>query len=129
MSINDLRCDVCGCLIGMPEGGIRFAYHAGKPLLRDASGLMCGPCWADVAGTVNPLASRQCADCGWALTRYRSLHVRCLDGPQKWRLCAEHAVEFLNRLRTVDPKIDLATFRFPFAHLEEDPDPETNGPG
>jgi hypothetical protein len=30
-----------------------------------------------------------------------------------WQLCTAHALDFLNSLRTVEPKLDPATFRLP----------------
>ena len=133
MTINDLRCDVCGRMVaglsgqaagpaapatGSPRSdireGVRFVYHPGRPELRDASGLACGPCWEEAVRSFGGPAASQCAACGTGVTRLGSLHLRRYDDPQAWRLCPLHAVEFLNRLRTVEPKLDPATFRFPF---------------
>ena len=133
MTINDLRCDVCGRMLtglggstagpaapatGSPRSGIRagvrFVYHPGRPELRDASGLACTPCWEEAVRSFSHPVIGQCAACGTGVTRLGSLHLRCYDNPQAWRLCPPHAVEFLNRLRTVEPKLDPATFRFPF---------------
>ncbi len=142
MTINDLCCDVCGRFLtglsraggrgapgpdGRPglhsrsapddmpgPGGVRFAYHPGKPELRDASGLACESCWADAVRPFGDPVSGHCAACGTPVSRLGSLHLRRSGEPRAWRLCAPHAVDFLNRLRTVQPKLDPATFRFPF---------------
>ena len=116
MTISDLRCDFCGRLIATPSEAVRFGYHPGAPQLGDNSGLACALCWADaVGGLGGPAALRSCAVCGEAVTRTRSLHLRRLDSHHTWRLCAGHAARFLNLLRTVEPKLDAATFRFPAA--------------
>lgn len=143
MTINDLCCDVCGSFLsgpsewpgphGQPDassagqpgpaahagrpgppGGVRFVYHPGAPQFRDDSGLACEPCWTDAVGRLGePASPRCCAACGEPVTRTGSLHLRRFDDPRSWRLCASDAVGFLNRLRTVQPKLDPATFRFP----------------
>jgi hypothetical protein len=114
MTINDLRCDFCGRQLPAPSGAVRFGYHPGTPQFRDNSGLACEPCWAAGVGQLGePAAARSCAACGTALTRTECLHLRRLDGGRTWRLCASHAAQFLNLLRTVEPKLDPDTFRFP----------------
>jgi hypothetical protein len=114
MTINDLRCDFCGRLLAVPTGAVRFGYHPGAPQFRDNSGLACESCWADAVDRLDePAGTRSCAACGEAVTRTGSLHLRRLDGRRTWRLCASHAAQFLNLLRTVEPKLDPATFRFP----------------
>lgn len=125
MTISDLHCDVCKTFVpGLtgssdpvdepgPAGGVRFVYHPGRPQFRDTSGLMCGRCWAEAEQWLGARRSRQCAVCGAAVERHSSLHVHRFDEASAWRLCAQHSVEFLNRLRTVQPKLDPATFRFP----------------
>ncbi len=60
-------------------------------------------------------APGRCAACGEPVTRRHSLHVRRFTDPRSWRLCRGHAVGFLNSLRTVEPKLDPVTFRFPAA--------------
>lgn len=158
MTINDLRCDVCGRLLtgladrpaepaspaqassgsaiesgrpdevpheaARPDGlpgrpdGVRFVYHPGRPELRDTSGLACQACWDEAVrpfGGQQGQAAGRCAACGTPVGRLESLHLRRYDDPRAWRLCAPDAVDFLNRLRTVEPKLDPATFRFPFA--------------
>lgn len=122
MTISDLHCDACGVFVPQPTGepgsvgGVRFVYHPGRPQLRDTSGLMCTNCWDHVQRWLGPSRHpKQCAACGQAVVRHRSLHLHRFDDAAAWRLCTEHAVQFLNRLRTVQPKLDPATFRFPFA--------------
>lgn len=115
MSISDLSCDLCGRLVSGPAAGIRFVYHPGALELRDNSGLACVWCW-DAAMAGMQVAAGRCAACGVPVTRQQSLHVRRLDEPGSWlQLCARHAVAFLNALGTVEPKLDVATFRFPAA--------------
>ena len=116
MTINDLSCDVCGCFLPGPAAGVRFVYHPGVPALRDDAGLACHACWAAITGTfADPPPPDRCAACGQPVTRRQSLHVRRFDDPRSWRLCRDHAVGFLNSLRTMEPKLDLAAFRFPGA--------------
>lgn len=113
MTIHDLRCDVCGGFLAGPAAGIRFVFHPGVPELRDDSGLTCAACWQRLTGGLTPAATGQCAACGGPARRGQSLHLRPFTEPGSWRLCATDAVGFLNSLRTVDPKLDPATFRFP----------------
>ena len=114
MTISDLCCDFCGRRLPGPGGAVRFGYHPGTPQFRDNSGLACEPCWADAVGRLDEsAATRSCAGCGEAIMRTRSLHLRRLDSSHAWRLCASDAARFLNLLRTVDPKLDPVTFRFP----------------
>jgi hypothetical protein len=116
VTINDLSCDVCGHLLPRPASGVRFVYHPGVPELRDDAGLACRACWEAITAELGTVAAaRGCAACGAPVTRRQSLHVRRFDDPRSWRLCAGHAVSFLNSLRTVEPKLDPATFRFPAA--------------
>ncbi len=117
MTINDLRCDVCGRVLPGPGSGVRFGYHPGVPELRDSSGLACTTCWNEATVELDLSARSRCAACGQPVTRQQSLHVRNLADPRSWQLCAGDAVRFLNRLRTVEPKLDLATFRFPYAEF------------
>lgn len=139
VTVSDLRCDVCGRLLAGPGGGcdprwpaadgaatgaaanqptqpapVRFVYDPGVPELRDDSGLACEPCWDRlVAGFAGPGGPPRCARCGTAVGRRDSLRVRRFDDPRPWRLCGPHTVELLNALRTVQPKLDPAAFRFP----------------
>lgn len=114
MTITDLHCDRCACFISEPGAGIRFVYHPGRAQFRDSSGLLCVRCWDELEQWLGPdRPLRQCAVCGEEVTREQSLHVHLVDDAQAWRLCGQHAVEFLNGLCTVEPKLDPATFRFP----------------
>ena len=116
MTIYDLSCDVCGRPLAGPGTGVRFVYHPGVPELRDDAGLACRSCWAAITGTFGEMGvPGRCATCGQPVTRRRSLHLRRFDNPSSWRLCPSHTVGFLNSLRTVEPKIDPAAFRFPAA--------------
>ena len=113
MSITDLRCDLCGTMLAGPAAGVRFVYHPGVPALRDDTGLVCLRCWDAATGAMDTTAVARCAVCAAPAPRQRSLHLRRFDQPDPWRLCAEHAIAFLNSLATVQPKLDPATFRFP----------------
>jgi hypothetical protein len=116
MSVYDLNCDVCGRFLAGPGAGVRFVYHPGLPELRDDSGLACGTCWDALSRGLDPAAPPgRCAACGEPVTRRQSLHLRLFNDPRSWRLCLRHTVGFLNSLRTVEPKLDPATFRFPAA--------------
>ena len=115
MSISDLSCDFCGRFLSGPGAGVRFVYHPGALELRDNSGLACVSCW-DAAMQGLRSAAHRCAACAAPVTRPQSLHLRRLDEPGSWlQLCVRDAVRFLNSLRTVEPKLDVATFRFPAA--------------
>lgn len=100
--------------------GIRFSYHPGDPRWRDDSGLLCGECWSTWVAALGEPKPRICAECGIAVTRTSSLHLRNTDTRESWQLCAPHAAELLNRLSTVEPKFDPATFRFPLAPNEKE---------
>ena len=113
MSIHDLRCDRCGRYLPEPAAGVRFVYHPGLPELRDDSGVTCRACWDALTHGLSLTATGKCAACGEPAPRRQSLHVRRFSDPGSWRLCARDAVGFLNSLRTVQPKLDPATFRFP----------------
>ena len=114
MTISNMSCDLCGRFIEGPAAGIRFVYHPGAAELRDDSGLTCVACWEAVELRFHIEADgSRFAACDEPVPWRRSLHVRRADVPGSWRLCAGHAVEFLNSLRTVQPKLDAATFRFP----------------
>ena len=116
MTVSDLSCDICGRYLPGPSSGVRFVYHPGVPELRDDSGLACAACWDGVTRGLDPAApAGRCAACGDLAARRQSLHLRRFDDPRSWRLCRGHAVAFLNSLRTVEPKLDPATFRFPAA--------------
>lgn len=119
MSISDLCCDLCGRFLPGPAAGVRFVYHPGVPELRDDSGLACVPCWDETVRGLDVTAAARCAACAGPAPGRQSLHVRRFDVPGSWRLCARHAVAFLNSLRTVQPKLDAATFRFPGAGADQ----------
>jgi hypothetical protein len=53
------------------------------------------------------------------LARTSSLFVTKLADRQTWQLCAPHAADLLNRLRTVEPKFDRATFQLPLDRPEK----------
>jgi hypothetical protein len=113
MTIHDLRCDVCGRFLAGPGSGVRFGYHPGVPELRDNSGLACLACWDAITRELGSMAGGRCAACRQPVTRQQSLFLRSLADRRSWQLCAAHAVGFLNQLRTVEPKLDPAAFRFP----------------
>ncbi len=113
VTIHDLRCDVCGRFLSGPAAGERFVYHPGVPELRDDSGLACTACWDRLTRALDRTAATGCAACGEPAPRGQSLQVRRFGQPGSWRLCASDAVGFLNSLRTVQPKLDPAAFRFP----------------
>jgi hypothetical protein len=128
MTVYDLCCDRCGVPLTGPEGtaagsraGIRFLYHPGRAEWGDDAGLLCRRCWdATVVwfGERNPDA---CSRCRTDLRTAPSLFVHHHGDLSAWRLCRDDAVEFLNTLRTVDPKLDPATFRLP-----QPPPPDTS---
>ena len=101
-----------------PACGVRFSYHPGDPTLRDDSGVLCGACWSTWADWLDIPRARVCAACGTAVTRTSSLHLRRLDTRATWQLCTPHAADLLNRLRTVQPKLDPATFQLPLDRPE-----------
>lgn len=123
MTITDLRCDHCECGLPLPpelavsgggQASVRFSYHPGNPHLRDNSGLLCLACWDELAtGWDDPAVVDRCAKCGTGASRFTSLHLRASARSGEVQLCGRDAVEFLNALRTVDPKLDPETFRFP----------------
>jgi hypothetical protein len=127
MTISNLRCDVCDALLpgliagpgGSRAHGVRFSYHPGDPGLRDDSGVLCGSCWPAWADWLGEPRARVCAVCGTSVARTSSLHLRRLDTREAWQLCTPHAVDLLNRLRTVQPKLDPVTFRLPLDRLEQ----------
>ncbi|MHB1738176.1 MAG: hypothetical protein ACYCXA_01585 [Actinomycetes bacterium] len=135
MTVHDLACDRCGArLAGITPGGagagtdvvppallgVRFVYHPGDPDLRDNSGLVCPACWATLTEAMGMVdRTDRCAVCEQPVTRHTSLHLHRYDTTGTWRLCAGHAVAFLNDLRTVAPLLDPETFRFPLAGLDQ----------
>ena len=105
-----------GGIAGSGRRGVRFTYHPGAPALKDNSGLMCEECWSDVSAWLGPPGgvTDACLRCGAHLREGRLILARPgqLTG---WTLCRLDAVAFLNTLRTVEPKLDPTTFRFPIA--------------
>ena len=63
------------------------------------------------ASTGDPVARVSSAglDTRAAVEHARSVHVLRSGEPEGWQLCPEHAVEFLNQLRTVEPKLSVET--------------------
>lgn len=119
MTVFDLRCDDCGAFLAGPGDddatggpfGIRFLYHPGDFLLKDDSGLLCQGCWGRARAWLGEERPEgRCAVCVEPVEHAHSLHVHRSGDPLGWQLCRAHAVEFLNRLRTVEPKLDPATF-------------------
>jgi len=119
MTVFDLRCDRCGTTLAGPGDdevaagpfGIRFLYHPGDFLLKDDSGLLCQACWTGARawlGQERP--ENRCARCGNPVEHARSLHLHRSGDPTPWQLCPAHAVDFLNRLRTVEPKLVAESF-------------------
>jgi hypothetical protein len=124
MTVRDLRCDLCGCSLVGPavdetpadRAAVTLVYHPGRRALGDTSGLICQRCKADVVGGLGAdKPQNRCAVCGSSVTRFESLHVLVGGEPGEWQLCASDAVAFLNRLRTVEPKLVAEQFRFPLA--------------
>lgn len=119
MSVTDLKCDRCGRFLtgpGAPDGSatslgaVRFLYHPGRFLLKDDSGLMCDACWDALVDELGPRVADVCCRCGAKVESTRSLHLHESGDPEPWQFCARHGAEFLNTLRTVDPKLDPETF-------------------
>lgn len=114
MTIGDLRCDVCGKTLAGPDAGVRVLIHPGDARLKDDSTLMCRGCWT---GVVEWLGAAEridvCARCERGVASNDSLHVTLMVGGPgawpTWQLCRTHAVEHLNRLRTTEPKLTVAT--------------------
>lgn len=85
--------------------------------MRDDSNVLCGGCWSGWTAALGEPRARVCARCGAPVTRTNSLHLRRTDGVGNgWQLCAAHAVDLLNELRTVAEKLYVDSFRFPLAH-------------
>ena len=101
--------------------------------MRDDSGVVCAGCWSAWTDRLGQPRPRVCAVCETPLARTASLFVTRLgEGPadrQTWQLCAPHAAELLNRLRTVDPKFDPESFQLPLARSDHraDLDPDREG--
>lgn len=118
MTVSDQRCDRCGrALVGPPADGIpedrdahRFLYHPGDFALRDDSGLLCRGCLEAWSGELGAAVKARCAICAETLTHEGGLYLYLGGSDKPWRLCAPHAADQLNTLRTVEPKLDPATF-------------------
>lgn len=120
MTVYDLCCDRCGSPLVGPAGatgggraGVRFQYHPGLPELGDDAGLVCRRCWEEIIGWLGGRKPAACSRCEADLRRDPSLFVYEHGDLLAWRLCRDDALEFLNELRTVEPKLDPATFRLP----------------
>ncbi len=110
MSVFDVRCDRCGRELTSPHGAIRFLYHPGDMVMKDDSGLLCRSCWRAALGWLGvEQQPNVCARCEMAVEPSRSLHLLRSGDAEGWQLCREHAVEFLNHLRTVEPKLSVET--------------------
>ena len=94
---------------------MRFVYHPGWARLRDDSGLLCGRCWAEAEGWMGEpaLGPAPGPRCGEPAGDEPRLHVSQLNDLRTWQLCRRDAAAFLNRLRTVEPKLDPETFALP----------------
>lgn len=123
--MSNLRCDRCALPVSglvdpeaaasdaRPGLGVRFSYHPGDVSLVDDSGLVCRSCWQEWTGPLGDPESFVCAICSRRLAREESLFLRPVGAQVAWQLCAPHAVDQLNQLRTVEPKLDRASFRLP----------------
>jgi hypothetical protein len=110
MTVFDLRCDRCGAQLPGPEEAMRFVYHPGDILLKDNSGLLCEPCWTAAEAWLGyQQPEGRCARCESSVQHSRSVHVLRGNDISGWQLCPEHAVTFLNQLRTVEPKLSVET--------------------
>jgi ribosomal protein L37E len=113
MTVFDTRCDRCGTELNSPNHAVRFLYHPGDLLLKDDSGLLCRSCWrAALTWLGVEQQENTCARCGIPVEHAASLHVARSGEPEAWQLCPEHAVQFLNQLRTVEPKLTVDTLSF-----------------
>lgn len=108
MTVFDVRCDSCGTEFARPTDAVRFLYHPGDILLKDDSGLLCRSCSRAAMGWLGADRSENyCARCGIAVAHSRSVHILRGDETSGWQLCPDHAVAFLNQLRTVEPKLPV----------------------
>ena len=120
MTVYDLCCDRCGVPLSGPEGahvgaltGVRFQYHPGFPELGDDAGLVCRRCWELITSWMGTRRAATCSRCGADLQAAPSLFFHHHGDLLAWRLCRDDALEFLNTLRTVEPKLDPDTFQLP----------------
>lgn len=108
MTVFDVRCDRCGTELASPHDAIRFLYHPGDMIMKDDSGLLCRSCWRAALGWLGvEQQPKVCARCGIPVEPSCSVHLLRSGEPEAWQLCREHAVEFLNQLRTVEPKLTV----------------------
>lgn len=128
MTIYDLRCDRCGDVLTGPalgasgsRRGVRFRYHPGTPELGDDAGLLCERCWQDVVAWSGTPEVDRCSRCGADLRAAPALVVAAVGEVTGWLLCTPDALELLNSLRTVEPKLDPETFRLPVAVPRDSP--------
>src|SRR5260370_528470 len=93
-----------------PRLHLRFLCHPGALLVKAGSGLLCRSCWRAALGWLGVEQQvNVCARCGIPVEHARSVHVQRSGESEGWQLCPEHAVEFLNQLRTVEPKLSVET--------------------
>ena len=110
MTVFDVHCDRCGTQLASPDAAVAFVYHPGDLVLKDDSGLLCRSCWRAALGWLGvEQQPNVCARCGVAVEYARSLHLQRRGESEGWQLCPEHAVQFLNQLRTVEPKLSVET--------------------
>ena len=110
MTVFDVRCDRCGTELSSPDGAVRFLYHPGDMVMKDDSGLLCRSCWRAALGWLGVEQQVDvCARCGIPVERSRSVHILRSGEAEAWQLCPEHGVDFLNQLRTVEPKLSIET--------------------
>jgi hypothetical protein len=110
VTVFDVRCDRCGSELTSPDGAVRFLYHPGDMAMKDDSGLLCRSCWrAALAWLGVEQQVDVCARCGIPVEQARSVHILRSGEPEAWQLCPEHGVDFLNQLRTVEPKLSIDT--------------------
>jgi hypothetical protein len=113
MTVFDIRCDRCGAELASPNEAIRFLYHPGDMVLKDDSGLLCRSCWrAALAWLGVEQRENVCARCDKPVEHAGSVHIARSGESEGWQLCPEHAVQFLNQLRTVEPKLTVDTLQF-----------------
>jgi hypothetical protein len=112
MTVFDVRCDRCGVELPSPNAAVRFVYHPGDLVMKDDSGLLCRSCWrAALAWLGVEQRVNVCARCGIAVEHSRSVHILRTGESEAWQLCPQHGVEFLNQLRTVEPKLSIETLK------------------
>jgi len=123
MTIYDLRCDRCDAVLVGPAAptpgagvrGVRFRYHPAARELGDDAGMFCEGCWQACNVWFGEQAIDRCSRCGVDLRSAPALVVSAVGELAGWLLCTSDALEFLNSLRTVEPKLDPETFRLPVA--------------